>query len=778
MPKMKKGPKQAPASTAEKPVKKRTTPNTDTAAAAKAPGTPTPAPEAAPKATAPVVKNPETAKEQPVTAAKTPEATKEKPATAPKAPETPKEKPVTAPKAPEAPKEKAAPGPKKPGKSKKETAPAEKKEPETPKEKPAPVEEKKPETSKEKPAAPKEKPAPVEKKKPAAPKEKPAPVEEKKPEAPKEKPAPVEEKKPEAPKEAPAPVEEKKPEAPKEKPAPVEEKKPVPPKEAPVPVEEKKPEPPKEKPEPVEEKKPEAPKAEPVPVEEAPVVTEEVQSVQEEAQPMAEPYYNPQPGPRRSIAFIGSECYPFVKTGGLADVMYALPKALSRMNCDVKVIIPRYACIPWEYQSKMVYRGEFYMPLCTDGRTFYVGIMEYVWDGVVYDFIDNQDFFSGGSPYTSIVGDIPKFCYFSKAALAALNYMDWIPDIIHCHDWQAALVPVYLRTLFQTTPLSRAQTVFTIHNLRFQGIYNIPTIRYWSGLPDYVFNKDALTQNWLDANMMKGGLTYCNMITTVSNTYAREIQTPAYGEKLDAHLRYHSGKLRGIVNGIDYDIWNPWTDPMLHTNYDITNVLPRKKENKRALQEELGLWQDDHKFVIGLISRLTNQKGLDLVNAILPQIMDEHTQVVVLGTGDTMYEDAFRYYEHVYKGNLCANIMYDEGRAHRIYAGCDALLVPSKFEPCGLTQLIGMHYGTIPIVRETGGLKDTVQPRNEFTNDGNGFTFDRYDAGLLLDAINRAKTFYFTNRYCWDEMVQRDMDKNVSWENSAWQYRNLYLELT
>ena len=799
MPKTKKGPSQAPASTAEKPVKKRTTPNTDAAAAAKAP-------QEAPKTPAPVVKAPETPKEQPVTAAKAPEAPKEKPVTAPKAPEAPKEKPVTAPKAPDATEEKAAPAPKKPRAPKEKPAPVEKK-PETPAEKPAakkpkaskeaaaPAEktpevpeekpvsvEKKPEPPKEKPApkkpkAPQKAAAPVEKK-PEAPKEAPEAIEEKKPEAPKEMPAPIEEKKPEAPKEEPAPVEEKKPEAPKEEPAPVEEKKPEAPKEEPAPIEEKKPETPKEEPAPVEEKKPEAPQAEPMPVEEAPVVTEEVQSVQEEAQPMAEPYYTPQPGPRRSIAFIGSECYPFVKTGGLADVMYALPKALSRMNCDVKVIIPRYACIPWEYQSKMVYRGEFYMPLCTDGRTFYVGIMEYVWDGVVYDFIDNQDFFSGGSPYTSIVGDIPKFCYFSKAALAALNYMDWIPDIIHCHDWQAALVPVYLRTLFQTTPLSRAKTVFTIHNLRFQGVYNIPTVRYWSGLPDYVFNKDALTQNWLDANMMKGGLTYCNMITTVSNTYAREIQTPAYGEKLDAHLRYHSGKLRGIVNGIDYDIWNPWTDPMLHTNYDITNVLPRKKENKRALQEELGLWQDDHKFVIGLISRLTNQKGLDLVNAILPQIMDEHTQVVVLGTGDTMYEDAFRYYEHVYKGNLCANIMYDEGRAHRIYAGCDALLVPSKFEPCGLTQLIGMHYGTIPIVRETGGLKDTVQPRNEFTNDGNGFTFDRYDAGLLLDAINRAKTFYFTNRYCWDEMVQRDMDKNVSWENSAWQYRNLYLELT
>ena len=523
------------------------------------------------------------------------------------------------------------------------------------------------------------------------------------------------------------------------------------------------------------------PAEEPAAREEAPAAPAEPDApAQEEVEqmPKNQPYYAPQPGPRRSVAFIGSECYPFVKTGGLADVMYALPKALSRMNCDVKVILPRYACIPWEFQSKMVYRGEFQMPLCSDGRSFYVGIMEYVWDGVVYDFIDNQEFFSDGNPYTSIIGDIPKFCFFSKAALAALNYMDWIPDVIHCHDWQAALVPVYLRTLFQTTPLRRAKTMLTIHNLRFQGVYNIPTIRYWSGLPNYVFNKDALTQNWLDANMLKGGLTYCNMITTVSGTYAGEIQTPEYGETLDAHLRYHSGKLRGIVNGIDYDIWNPWTDPMLHTNYDITNVLPRKKENKRALQEELGLWQDDHKFVIGLVSRLTNQKGLDLVTAILPQIMDEHTQVVVLGTGDKGYEDAFRYFENAYKGNLCANIMYDEGRAHRIYAGADALLVPSQFEPCGLTQLIGMHYGTIPIVRETGGLKDTVQPHNEFTHDGNGFTFDRYDAGLLLDAVNRAKTFYFTNRYCWDEMVQRDMDKNVSWENSAWQYRNLYLELT
>ena len=377
---------------------------------------------------------------------------------------------------------------------------------------------------------------------------------------------------------------------------------------------------------------------------------EEVKPAEPEV--VEEPTFEVRQTPRRSVAFIGSECYPFVKTGGLGDVMYALPKALVKQNCDVKVILPRYKCIPWKYQEKMIYKGSFEMNLCSDGRSFYVGIMEYVWDGVVYDFIDNEEFFSSGNPYTNLIDDIPKYCYFAKAALAALNYMDWVPDIIHCHDWQAALVPVYLRTLFEDTKLTSAKTILTIHNLRFQGIYNIPTIRYWSGLPDYVFNKDALKVSYNDANMLKGGLTYSNVITTVSHTYAGEIQTDYYGEKLDAHLRYHSGKLRGIVNGIDYDIWNTSTDSRLYANYDITDVLDKKKENKRKLQEELGLEQDDHKFVIGLISRLTDQKGLDLVNAILPQIMDEHTQVVVLGTGDDVYENSFRYYENAYKLSL------------------------------------------------------------------------------------------------------------------------------
>ncbi len=500
-----------------------------------------------------------------------------------------------------------------------------------------------------------------------------------------------------------------------------------------------------------------------------------VEAVKPEPAPAPEP---PMPEPRRSVAFIGSECYPFVKTGGLGDVMYALPKALVKLNCDVKVILPKYGIIKDEWKEKMVYRGAFDMDLCSDGRSFYVGIMEYVWDGVVYDFIDNEEFFAGGNPYTNLVDDIPKFCYFGKAALAALNYMDWIPDIIHCHDWQAGLVPIYLRTMFADTPLARSKVVTTIHNLRFQGKYNIPTLKYWSNLPDDAFNMGALQEEWTEANMLKGGLAYSDAITTVSNTYAGEIQTPEYGEGLDAHLRHHSYKLRGIVNGIDVDIWNPATDKLLDTQYGVDNAIAGKKANKTNLQKELGLWEDEGKFVIGLVSRLTNQKGLDLVNAIVNDIIDGNTELVVLGTGDAQYEDSFRYYENAHKGEVCAYIAYDEALSHKIYAGCDAFLVPSQFEPCGLTQLIAMRYGTAPIVRETGGLKDTVEPYNMFEDCGNGFTFDRYDAGLLLDAINRAKTLYFEARENWDKMVIRDMEKDVSWAKSAEQYRQLYLDLT
>ncbi len=477
------------------------------------------------------------------------------------------------------------------------------------------------------------------------------------------------------------------------------------------------------------------------------------------------------------VAFIGSECYPFVKTGGLGDVMYALPRALVRENVEVRVILPLYQCIPMKYREKLTYRGSFLMDQCQDGRQFYVGIMETEIDGVIYDFVDNRDFFDWGNPYTGLWEDIPKYCYFSKASLAIMNYLEWIPDVVHCHDWQASLVPLYLKTRFNQTPIGKAKSVLTIHNLRFQGICGIYHLKYWSGLPDFLFDYPVFKRNEDEANMFKGGLAYADRITTVSATYAEEIQTPAFGEGLDTHLRYHSTRLSGIVNGIDVEQWNSAEDQLLAAPYDAGNVLEKKRENKRALQEKLGLEQDDSKMVLGLISRLTDQKGLDLVDAIFPKLIDGNTQFVVLGTGDPRYESAFRYYEGVNKGSVCAYISYNEALAHQIYAGSDALLVPSLFEPCGLTQLIAMHYGTIPIVRETGGLKDTVMPYNSAEQTGNGFTFDRYDADLLLDAVNDARTVYFTDRWHWDEMVQRNMLKDVSWTNSARQYLDVYLKL-
>ena len=481
---------------------------------------------------------------------------------------------------------------------------------------------------------------------------------------------------------------------------------------------------------------------------------------------------------KRRVAFVGSECYPFIKTGGLGDVMYALPRALIRKEYDVRVILPLYNCMKDKFKQMLTYRDSFMMDLTLEGRTFYVGIFETKLDGVIYYFIDNREFFDWGNPYTGLWEDIPKYCYFSKAALAVMNYLEWIPDVIHCHDWQTSLVPLYLETRFNNTPIESAKTVLTIHNLRFQGICSIQHLKYWSGLPDYLFNYPVLKQNEQEANMFKGGLAFADWITTVSATYADEIQTPAYGEGLDAHLRYHQPKLSGIVNGIDVDIWNSNTDKLLSATYNAETFLEQKILNKRALQARLGLEQDDGKIVLGLVSRLTDQKGLDLIDAVFPKLMDGNTQVVVLGTGDPRYENAFRYYEGQYPGLVSAQILYDESLAHLIYAGADAFLVPSLFEPCGLTQLIAMRYGTIPIVRETGGLKDTVLAYNPETNEGNGFTFCEYRPKELLGAVNRAKTLFFTDRWHWDEMIRRDMEKDVSWETSADQYAALYAKLT
>ena len=478
----------------------------------------------------------------------------------------------------------------------------------------------------------------------------------------------------------------------------------------------------------------------------------------------------------KKILFGTSEAVPFIKTGGLADVAGSLPKCFDKKYFDIRVILPKYACMKQEWKDKMNYITHFYMDL--GYKNCYVGIMHMEYEGIQFYFIDNEYYFSGPKPYDGGTWDLEKFAFFSKAVLSVLPVIGFRPDIIHCHDWQTGLVPVYLHDSFQQNEFFwNIKTIMTIHNLKFQGVWDVQTIKNITGLSDYYFTADKL-EAYKDANYLKGGIVFADAVTTVSNTYAEEIKTPFYGEKLDGLMCARANSLRGIVNGIDTDIWNPATDKLLASKYDAESAIKNKKINKKALQESLGLDVDEHKMVIGLISRLTNQKGLDLVNDVIPGIMDEHTQVVVLGTGDSQYENTFRYYENKYKGNFCAYIAYNENVAHNIYAGCDALLVPSRFEPCGLTQLIAMRYGAVPIVRETGGLKDTVQPYNMFENTGNGFTFDRYESGLLYDAINRAKTLYFENRKSWDDMVIRDMNKDVSWEKSAKQYKDMYVGLT
>ena len=479
----------------------------------------------------------------------------------------------------------------------------------------------------------------------------------------------------------------------------------------------------------------------------------------------------------KNILFAASECVPFIKTGGLADVVGSLPKDFDKEKYDVRVVIPNYMCMKQEWKEKLEYVAHFYMDIA--GQDRYVGVLKIELNGIIFYFIDNEYYFSGFAPYD---GDpkwnIEKFAFFSKAVLSILPVIGFRPELIHCHDWQTGLIPVYLDNFRYLGEYYRGiKTVMTIHNLKFQGVWDTKSVREITGLPEYYFVPDKM-EAYKDANLLKGGIVYADKVTTVSNTYAWEIQTEEYGEGLEEHLRYHNNKVLGIVNGIDTDIWNPATDKLLASKYDAKSAIKNKKANKKALQESLGLDVDDNKMVIGLISRLTNQKGLDLVNDVIPGIMDGNTQVVILGTGDAQYEDTFRYYEDKYKGSFCAYIAYNENVAHNIYAGCDALLVPSRFEPCGLTQLISMRYGAVPIVRETGGLKDTVQPYNAFENTGNGFTFDRYESGLLYDAINRAKTLYFENREYWDDMVVRDMNKDVSWEQSAKQYKDMYVELT
>ena len=477
----------------------------------------------------------------------------------------------------------------------------------------------------------------------------------------------------------------------------------------------------------------------------------------------------------KNILFAASECVPFVKTGGLADVVGALPKALYKGDYDVRVILPNYTCIPWEYRGKFKFVSNFYMDYGQRSEPMFVGIMEYEYEGITFYFIDNEYYFKCDKPYTdSVRWDIERYIFFCKAVLAAMPVIGFHPDIIHCHDWQTGLIPVHLKDKFHGGEFFRdIKSVMTIHNLKFQGVWDVKTIQRFSGLPDYFFTPDKLEFN-KDANMLKGGLVYADYITTVSDSYAQEIQTDFYGEGLNGLLSARHMDMQGIVNGIDYDVYNPDTDSKIYANYNAENFRKRKAINKEKLQEELGLAVDKKKYMIGLISRLTDQKGLDLINAVMDGLVDDYTQLVVIGTGEPQYENMFRHYAWKYPDRVSANICYSDDLAHKLYAAADAFLMPSRFEPCGLTQLISFRYGTVPIVRETGGLKDTVQAYNEYENIGDGFSFSNYNADEMLHVINYSKHIYYDRKRQWNQMVDRGMANDFSWNASRFRYEGLY----
>ena len=381
----------------------------------------------------------------------------------------------------------------------------------------------------------------------------------------------------------------------------------------------------------------------------------------------------------KKILFAASECVPFIKTGGLADVCGALPKEFNKEEWDVRVVIPNYTCIPEKFRNQFEYVTHFYMN--AGAKNKYVGVLKYVLDGITYYFIDNQEYFDCATPYGDIRYDIEKFCFFDKAVLSILKQINFRPDLIHCHDWETGLVPVYLKNEFQADSFYWGiRTVITIHNLKFQGVWDVKTLQGLTG-----FSKDLFTPDKLefkkDANMFKGGLVYADYITTVSDSYANEIQTPYYGEGLDGLLSARHFDMQGIVNGIDYNVYNPATDTKIYVNYDAETFRKKKAMNKQKLQEELGLAQDKKMYMIGLISRLTDQKGLDLINYAIDRIVDDYTQFVVIGTGDPKYENMFRHYAWKYGDRVSANICYSDDLAHKLYAAADAFLMPSQFEP-------------------------------------------------------------------------------------------------
>lgn len=475
------------------------------------------------------------------------------------------------------------------------------------------------------------------------------------------------------------------------------------------------------------------------------------------------------------VLFASSEVSPFVKTGGLGDVAGSLPTVLREKGVDARVIMPLYRCIDQKYKEQMKYINHIYIDMAW--RRQYAGVFELEYNGCIYYFVDNEFYFNGDKPYDFIHLDCEKFIFFSKAVLSLLPTLGFRPDVINCNDWQTGAIPVFLDT-FRDNPFFRGiKTVMTIHNLKFQGRWDFKGIKDAMGISDYYFTSDKL-EYYKDANLLKGGMVYADRISTVSETYANEITTREYGEGLDSLLSARRHDLTGIVNGISYTDWNPSSDNCLYQTYTEKTVHKKKIINKTKLQAELGLPVDENRLMIGIVSRLTDQKGFDLVAYKIEALCDGGAQVVVLGTGDEKYENLFRHYAWKYPDRFSAQIYFSNEMSHKIYAACDAFLMPSRFEPCGLSQLISMRYGTLPIVRETGGLKDTVIPYNEFTGEGTGFSFANYNADEMMNTIWYAMDIYYNRRDEWNRIIDNAMAQDYSWNVSADKYINMYQSLT
>jgi starch synthase len=472
------------------------------------------------------------------------------------------------------------------------------------------------------------------------------------------------------------------------------------------------------------------------------------------------------------ILFVASEAAPFAKTGGLADVIGSLPKELKRQGIDVRVIIPKYAEIPQVYKDAMQPVTSFDVTL--GWRTQYFGIQTLEHEGITYYFTENEYYF-GRSGFYGYGDDAERFGFFCRGVIEALPNLDFQPDVIHCHDWQSAMIPVLLKAHYSHFPFYESmKTMLTIHNLRYQGVFDRQTLQDIFGLTDDYFTGTALELHG-GASFLKGGLNFADRITTVSSSYAEEIQTPYYGEFLDSLLRHRSDSLSGIVNGIDYESYDPMNDPHLVVKY--RDSLPKKQQNKLALQERLGLPVDGNIPVIALVTRLVQQKGLDLIQHVLPELLSLNVQWIILGTGENKYEQLIREAAYAHPDKISALITFDEALARQIYAGSDFFLMPSQFEPCGIGQLIALRYKSIPIVRETGGLKDTVQPFNEFTGEGTGFSFSNYNAHDLLFTIRRALYVYEHDRASWLKLHQNVKKSDFSWKKSAQQYIALYKDM-